>query len=259
MAAGPLLLRASQVPGAGPDASATLHRWGEARANTKYLPVSAPVEAIFAARHVKISRARIRKYAYHESVDTLQGLHGVAGMGKNFSIRVAVLGLAVLISQMHLGWIVRGLDPNILRVQFTFDAQRFWAIVDAWGPVNAAIYISHFPWDWVHILLYSLLGIAICRRRGIFARVGDVPRRLWALVLPLAGLMDVLENAAQLYLLAGASNGGGFVVPASALCSTIKWLLVLLFAGACVWMWLAPVSGRKGLPAAAAAKAGTPR
>ena len=46
----------------------------------------------------------------------------------------------------------------------------------------------------------------------------------------------MLENAAQLYLLAGASNGGGFVVPASALCSTIKWLLVLLFAGACVWM-----------------------
>lgn len=180
-------------------------------------------------------------------------------MGRKFSIRVLVLGLATLISQIHLGWIVHSLHPNILQVQLTFDAQRFWAIVDAWGPVGTAIYLSHFPWDWIHIVLYALLGIAICRSNGLFSRIPDVPRRLWALVLPLAGLMDILENAAQLYLLAGASNGGGFVVPASALCSTLKWGLVLTFFGACLWMWLAPVKGRASAPAGAAARAGSPQ
>jgi len=180
-------------------------------------------------------------------------------MGRKFSIRVMVLGLATLVSQIHLGWIVHSLHPNILEMQFTFSAERFWAIVDAWGPVGTAIYLSHFPWDWIHIVLYALLGIAICRRNGLFSRLPDVPRRLWALVLPLAGLLDTLENAAQLYLLAGASNGGGFVVPASALCSTLKWGLVLLFVGACVWMWQATLKERSSVPAGVAARAELPQ
>ena len=180
-------------------------------------------------------------------------------MGRKYSMRVLILGLATLVSQINLGWIVRGLHPNILEVQFTFSAERFWAIVDAWGPVGTAIYLSHFPWDWIHILLYAMLGIAICRRNGLFSRLPDVPRRLWALVLPLAGLMDMLENAAQLSLLAGASNGGGFVVPASALCSTLKWSLVLAFFGACLWMWLAPLNGQASVRAGATARAGTQR
>ena len=203
-------------------------------------------------------RAQIRKYAYHESVDTLQrGCMEWQAWAKLLD-RVAVSRAGGLDLADGLGWIVRGLDPNILQVQF-LRRNASGRSLTAWGPVRHRNLPQSLP-----------LGLdthpAPCSASRLSRNAGS-SRRSWRRSAPSLGAGPAAggphgraRSAAQLYLLAGASNGGGFVVPASALCSTSSGHWCWQLFGACLWMWLAPLNGRNQRSAGeATARAGTPR
>jgi hypothetical protein len=57
-----------------------------------------------------------------------------------------------------------------------------------------------------------------------------VVRRIMLFALPVAGAFDLAENAAHLYLLAHRPSVGETLVPLSAICSTVKWGLALMFS-----------------------------
>ena len=54
--------------------------------------------------------------------------------------------------------------------------------------------------------------------------------RLIRLMLPVGALFDLAENATQLYLLSQPPGFHSPLIPVSAVCSVLKWVLVSLFA-----------------------------
>lgn len=145
-------------------------------------------------------------------------------------LAVCLATLAFVVSQANLGYLLHQLRPNILVLQSTFDADAYWAILRAWGDAGVARYRAHFPYDLLHPFVYALFGWVLACRAGLFA-AGErraMTRAAW--MLPVAGLFDQAENLCQLRLLAGPFGAPSVLIPLSALCSSIKWGLAVLFA-----------------------------
>lgn len=150
----------------------------------------------------------------------------------------AVMGVALVVSQAHLGWLVRELRPNIIELQLTFSASAYWGALAAWGAPGQAAYASHFFYDFIHLPIYAGFGHVMARHSGLLGPEASA-RSFPALLLPVAAVFDLIENLFQLRLLAGPHSGGEIEVAVSALCSACKWGLVLLFT---LWMGVAIAS-----------------
>ncbi len=138
--------------------------------------------------------------------------------------------LAFVVSQFHLGYLLHQLRPNVLVLQLTFDADRYWAILQAWGDDGLRAYRAHFPYDFAHLFIYALFGRVLATRAGLFAPDEAWAARCCAWLLPVAALFDLAENLLQLHLLAGPAGAPDVAVPLSAGCSAVKWGLAALFA-----------------------------
>lgn len=158
------------------------------------------------------------------------------------------LGVLVLISQLHMALLLAPLQPHVLTLQLAFEAPRFWQILAQWGPDGVQLYRSHFVYDAPHTLLYGAWGAAMVLGSGLFDGWSSGRRWLMAAVLPAAAVLDLLENAAHLTLLAGPPGEGVGLVPLAASCSLLKWLLLLFFLSVLLWRL-----GRVWWPAVAAA------
>lgn len=148
--------------------------------------------------------------------------------------RLIVFLSAVLFaaSQVNLAVIVAPLHPNILALQLAFTSKAFWHIIELWGVSGLALYRAHFQFDNVHPFIYGAFGFLLVSRTPLFAGARSLVYRAMLLMLPVAGLFDLVENAAHIYLLSQPRGFNSIIIPFSATCSLIKWVLAALFAAA---------------------------
>lgn len=154
-------------------------------------------------------------------------------MTKNSLPLVLAAGLAFVASQAYLIQLLGDLRPNILILQLTFDANRYWEILGQWGEAGREAYRRHFVYDTLHALNYAAFGYLLATRGGLFAAADAPAMRRAAWMLPVAALLDLLENQLQLQVLDGPFGAPVAAIPLSALCAAGKWALVLAFA---LWM-----------------------
>jgi hypothetical protein len=116
-----------------------------------------------------------------------------------------VASLAFVSSQTYLAYLLGGLRPNILTLQLTFHAGRYWEILGLWGELGQRAYQGHFGYDGVHAVIYAVFGYLLATRSGLYpaAEAQAMARTAW--MLPGAALFDLLENLLQLQVLAGPS------------------------------------------------------
>lgn len=150
----------------------------------------------------------------------------------------AVLGMLVLLSQLHLVVMLAPLKPNVVALQLAFSAPRFWGIAADWGVQGLQLYRSHFAYDLPHTLLYGAWGALMVVGSGLFTRWSSRQRWAMAALMPAAAVFDLIENAGHLSLLAGPAGQGATLVALASICSLLKWLLVALYLALLLWRCL---------------------
>ncbi len=143
---------------------------------------------------------------------------------------VFISALLFIASQANLAVIVGSLHPNILALQLAFTPEAFWRVIELWGASGVALYRAHFQFDNVHPFIYGAFGFLLVSRTSFFSGVRPLFHRAILLLLPIAGLFDLVENAAHIYLLGQPHGLNSVIIPVSATCSLIKWVLASLFA-----------------------------
>ncbi|MEN9481498.1 MAG: hypothetical protein RLZZ298_2893 [Pseudomonadota bacterium] len=143
---------------------------------------------------------------------------------------VLLITLLFVASQANLVLILTQLHPSIFSIQLSFTADAFWRVIEQWGASGLAIYRSHFLFDNVHLFIYGAFGYLVVSKTSLFVSMKPVLYRLIRLMLPVSALFDLAENAAQLYLLSQPPGFHSPLIPVSAVCSVLKWVLVSLFA-----------------------------
>lgn len=143
---------------------------------------------------------------------------------------VSLFALLYVASQAHLAILLAPLHPSILSLQLSFTSEAFWHIIDLWGAPGVAVYQAHFRFDNVHPFIYGAFGFLLVSRTALFSGARPWVYRAMLLTLPVTGLFDLIENAAQIYLLSQPHGLQSAIVPFSGTCSLIKWVLASLFA-----------------------------
>ncbi|UCV09016.1 hypothetical protein [Dechloromonas denitrificans] len=133
-------------------------------------------------------------------------------------------------SQLNIVLMLAPLEPSVFALQLAFTAASFWSIVEAWGDAGLALYRAHFVFDNLHPFIYGAFGYLLVARSSLFAGLSPAIYRAALLMLPLAGVFDLCENAAHIYLLAQDPGSGALLIALSASCALLKWALALLFA-----------------------------
>lgn len=143
---------------------------------------------------------------------------------------VVLFGLAFVLSQANLGYMLGPLSPNIVAVQLTFHSQAFWEAMTAWGPEGMArLKATMQPWDMLHPFIYGVFGYLLVMRTHLFT-LKPPWHQIFAWMLPVAGACDLLENVCELYLLSLPFGSQSVAIPVSATFSLVKWGLAAGFA-----------------------------
>ncbi len=146
------------------------------------------------------------------------------------SYRVVWLAfLAYLVSQIHIAVLVAPLKPNLLALQLAFTSERFWQVLHLWGPEGLALFRAHFAFDLVHPVLYACFGY-LAGRSKLLAAGPPKWQTVYTFMLPLAALLDYVENLSHWILLSFEPNTGGLLIGLASLCAALKWLLASVFA-----------------------------
>jgi hypothetical protein len=143
---------------------------------------------------------------------------------------VILASLAFVSSQAYLAYLLGDLRPNILSLQLTFHAGRYWEILGLWGESGQTAYRGHFGYDGVHAVIYAVFGYLLATRSGLYQATEAQAMARTAWMLPGAALLDLLENLLQLQVLAGPFGAQTAAIPLSALCAACKWGLAAWFA-----------------------------
>lgn len=159
-------------------------------------------------------------------------------MARRSLLLTGLATVAVTVSQVHLAHLVGARRPNIVCLQLSFSAERYWGILSAWGADGLRAYRGHFAADFLHLCIYALFGHVLATRGGLFPDCDSRASARLASLLPLAALFDLAENLLQLRLLAGPFGAPSMTIPVSAVCSSVKWGLVLVFAAWVGWRLL---------------------
>ncbi len=162
---------------------------------------------------------------------------------KNNIPRIVWLSFAVfLISQTNLIWMVISLKPSLLALQLAFTPDRFWQILQAWGPQGVELFRWHFVFDMVHPLIYGSFGFIAASKSPWFLNQGLSGQRLFKWMLPTAALLDYCENLSHLQLLSMAVGSGAGLVLFASVCSAIKWLLAGWFTVVLLRSWFSSLT-----------------
>ena len=155
-----------------------------------------------------------------------------------------IFGLLYLINQAIIYSILSQLGHDALKLQLTFSSQVFAGILAKWGDAGLKIYLSHFYFDFHHVILYSVClasGIAVLTHRKVRAPSSFT---LFAFFLPfLAAKLDVLENILHLIMIFHRAYLTPTMVAVSGIATNVKWflafvsvLLVFYFSVQNVWV-----------------------
>ena len=149
---------------------------------------------------------------------------------------VWISGGAALALFAGLAWYLAPLHPSIVVLQLAFDAQSFGTVVHAWSPEYLQRYRLHLWVDFALMASYAAFGYLLVQRSQVFAKERVRWRRAIALLLPLAAVFDLLENFLHLWLTEVPRFGVRWVYPVAASCSSLKWLLFILFGLCIAWV-----------------------
>ncbi|MGZ3247774.1 MAG: hypothetical protein ACXU61_11940 [Croceibacterium sp.] len=147
---------------------------------------------------------------------------------------VWLTGIASLLLFSGLAWYLAPLEPGVLALQFAFTPRAFAQVVHAWPPEHLLRYRSHLPFDCLLLTCYGSFGYLLASRSRLFAGCTRSTRTAAALALPLAAVFDATENALHWWLTEVPRFGVVLPYVASAVCSTLKWALLVGFAIAVV-------------------------
>lgn len=121
------------------------------------------------------------------------------------------------------------LEPSVASLQFTFSESAFMAVLHSWQADGIARFRAHFVADYAMLVCYGAFGYTFARRTLLFGSSSHGRKRLLSWLLPLAALMDAIENALHLYLISAASHATVALFPAAGVVATLKWLLLGAF------------------------------
>lgn len=145
-------------------------------------------------------------------------------------LTVSLSTLLFVASQANLLIMLAPLHPSIFSLQLAFTPDAFWHVVDLWGASGLAVYRAHFRFDNLHPFIYGVFGFLLVSKTALFSHMRPWSYHVIRLLLPIAGLFDLIENTAHIYLLAHARGFQSAIVPLSGTCSLLKWVLASLFA-----------------------------
>lgn len=138
--------------------------------------------------------------------------------------------LAYALSQGNLIRLIGPLEPSIFSLQLAFSAERFAAVLNAWGAEGLARYQAHFVYDFVHPFIYGAFGYVWARYSPLFVTASRGIFCFWVLCLPIAGWCDLIENTLHVFLLQqGIEHLSETMVLAASWAAAIKWSLALIF------------------------------
>ena len=146
----------------------------------------------------------------------------------NTSVRVT--GIAALLLFIALAIYLLPLQPNIVALQFAFNADAFRAILEQWQPEGVALFRSHLPVDAVLLVAYGAFGYLFTTRTEVFARYTPVWRMRISVFMPVAAVADAVEDVLHWYL-----TSGGYVsyfkvlVPVATAYSSLKFAGIAMF------------------------------
>jgi len=144
---------------------------------------------------------------------------------------VWLCGLAALTLFAALAWALAPLQPGVVALQLAFTPTAFGRIVHSWSPEHLQRYLAHLPVDGVLLLCYGLFGYLLATRTALFRNGTARRRRTAAWLLPIAALFDAVENLFHAWLASAPRFGVPWAYALSATASSLKWLLLLAFAG----------------------------
>ena len=147
---------------------------------------------------------------------------------------VWLLGIASLILFIGLAVYLMPLQPNIVVLQFAFNAESFQAVLVAWQPEGVTLFRSHLPVDTLFLACYGLFGYLYGMRSTAFRGYAAGVNLACSLLLPIAACADAVENGLHWIFTGGAGEAWMWLVPLAATCSSIKFLAIALFF-ALVW------------------------
>ena len=140
------------------------------------------------------------------------------------------LGVAAAVFFAAISWMLAPLDPGVLALQFAATPQAFARVVHAWSAEQLALYRLHLPLDFVLLACYGAFGYLLAVRASLFSAWRPAPRAALRWALPVAAAFDAAENALHAWLTAAPRFDMPLPYAASALCSALKWLLLVGFA-----------------------------
>ncbi len=140
-------------------------------------------------------------------------------------------GLTALVLFAGLVWYLAPLEPGVVALQLAFTPPAFGRVVHTWPADHLQRYLWHLPVDALLLVSYGVFGYLLATRTALFQySVGAVQR--WARrLLPLAALFDAVENLFHAWLASAPRLGVPWAYALSATASSLKWLLLLAFAG----------------------------
>ncbi len=142
-------------------------------------------------------------------------------------IRALAIAAALLFTAMAV-W-TRPLKPNIPTLQLTFTEAAFRSILAEWQPAGVYIFKTHFAIDFPFLVCYGALGYLVARGTSLFARHTPRTRSLLAISLPVAAVLDAIENSVHLLFLLGTGPFSPTLYFATGIAAAIKWLLIAGF------------------------------
>lgn len=149
--------------------------------------------------------------------------------GQVSSPAVWLTGVAALTLLAGIVLYLSPLQPGPLALQFAFTAKSFGAVIHAWPEAHLLRYRAHLPYDFLLLACYGAFGYLFASRSAVFAAQPSRYRVFAMWLLPVAAAFDATENVLQWWLTAAPRFGIGWVYAISAVCSTVKWLLLFAY------------------------------
>jgi hypothetical protein len=113
---------------------------------------------------------------------------------------------------------------NILWLELAYNNEKTGDILKDWGSSNIEVAKTNTYFDFIFIFCYTLFLFFTCKKTALISKsktgIWIARGALWA------GFLDVLENAGMLATLSGNRAEG--IAFATAFCSAIKWVLVII-------------------------------
>jgi hypothetical protein len=142
-------------------------------------------------------------------------------------LRFTGIGALLLFAQM--GFLLRGLSPNIMALQLCFSPEAFRHVLEAWSLAGLDAYRRHFPYDFVFLVCYGCFGYLLATGPGVLAQVLSRYSRQARWILPIAAGFDFCENVAHLAMLSMNAVMTPAMVALSGTFSLLKWVLIIGF------------------------------